>query len=283
MRRWNYEAAARVDRAAFGPSWGHDAAELDDIRHATPAPPGPFPLRPGLDAEPRAARRSRSPAPPRSTATSNGCPSTPPCSARATGGVLTVDALGWMLTATGPRLPREHVRRQRTGARAVCVARVRAATGPPQRDAARRPPGRMNPHRHRRATTFVRRSPSSSSCRVGVRPLPPTPVRPSSDGAVGLHVVDQSFGISGAEPFTASIELTGSADELADVADAIHGTSGGASDATAATDVAEVRVQAHERGHVGRPADRAGCRRARRRRRHRRCCRPPTSSPNATR
>ena len=36
MRRWNYEAAARVDRAAFGPSWGHDAAELDDIRHATP-------------------------------------------------------------------------------------------------------------------------------------------------------------------------------------------------------------------------------------------------------
>src|SRR3990170_1772148 len=36
MRRWNYEAAARVDRAAFGSSWGHDAAELDDIRHATP-------------------------------------------------------------------------------------------------------------------------------------------------------------------------------------------------------------------------------------------------------
>jgi ribosomal protein S18 acetylase RimI-like enzyme len=36
MRRWNYAAAARVDRAAFGPAWGHDAAELDDIRHATP-------------------------------------------------------------------------------------------------------------------------------------------------------------------------------------------------------------------------------------------------------
>jgi len=36
MRRWNYEAAARIDRAAFGASWGHDAAELDDIRHATP-------------------------------------------------------------------------------------------------------------------------------------------------------------------------------------------------------------------------------------------------------
>jgi ribosomal protein S18 acetylase RimI-like enzyme len=36
MRRWNYDAAGRIDRAAFGSSWGHDAAELDDIRHATP-------------------------------------------------------------------------------------------------------------------------------------------------------------------------------------------------------------------------------------------------------
>jgi ribosomal-protein-alanine N-acetyltransferase len=36
MRRWNYAAAANVDRAAFGPTWGHDAAELDEIRHATP-------------------------------------------------------------------------------------------------------------------------------------------------------------------------------------------------------------------------------------------------------
>jgi ribosomal protein S18 acetylase RimI-like enzyme len=36
MRRWHYEPAARIDRAAFGPSWGHDAAELDDIRQATP-------------------------------------------------------------------------------------------------------------------------------------------------------------------------------------------------------------------------------------------------------
>ena len=36
MRRWNYESAGHIDRAAFGSSWGHDAAELDDIRHATP-------------------------------------------------------------------------------------------------------------------------------------------------------------------------------------------------------------------------------------------------------
>ena len=36
MRRRHYEAAAHVDRAAFGLQWGHDAAELDEIRYATP-------------------------------------------------------------------------------------------------------------------------------------------------------------------------------------------------------------------------------------------------------
>lgn len=36
MQSWNYDAAARVDRAAFGPAWAHDAAELIDIRNATP-------------------------------------------------------------------------------------------------------------------------------------------------------------------------------------------------------------------------------------------------------
>lgn len=36
LRRRDYVAAALVDRAAFGPSWGHDAVELEEIRHATP-------------------------------------------------------------------------------------------------------------------------------------------------------------------------------------------------------------------------------------------------------
>jgi len=36
LRHRDYADAARVDRAAFGPTWGHDADELDEIRHATP-------------------------------------------------------------------------------------------------------------------------------------------------------------------------------------------------------------------------------------------------------
>lgn len=37
LRHRDYVAAAIVDRAAFGPSWGHDAVELAEIRHATPS------------------------------------------------------------------------------------------------------------------------------------------------------------------------------------------------------------------------------------------------------
>jgi len=33
---WQHAAAARVDRAAFGPLWGNDATALRDIRRATP-------------------------------------------------------------------------------------------------------------------------------------------------------------------------------------------------------------------------------------------------------
>lgn len=36
LRHRDYADAARVDRAAFGSAWGHDADELDEIRHATP-------------------------------------------------------------------------------------------------------------------------------------------------------------------------------------------------------------------------------------------------------
>jgi ribosomal protein S18 acetylase RimI-like enzyme len=36
LRRWQHEAAADVDRRAFGPRWGNDAATLRDIRGATP-------------------------------------------------------------------------------------------------------------------------------------------------------------------------------------------------------------------------------------------------------
>jgi len=36
LRHRDYAEAARVDRAAFGPTWGHDADELKEIRNATP-------------------------------------------------------------------------------------------------------------------------------------------------------------------------------------------------------------------------------------------------------
>jgi ribosomal protein S18 acetylase RimI-like enzyme len=36
MLAWHHHEAARVDRDAFGPMWGNDAASLRDIRHATP-------------------------------------------------------------------------------------------------------------------------------------------------------------------------------------------------------------------------------------------------------
>lgn len=36
LRHRDYAEAARVDRAAFGPAWGHDADELKEIRNATP-------------------------------------------------------------------------------------------------------------------------------------------------------------------------------------------------------------------------------------------------------
>ena len=36
MRRYQFGAAAAIDRAAFGGGWGHDAAELAEICRATP-------------------------------------------------------------------------------------------------------------------------------------------------------------------------------------------------------------------------------------------------------
>ncbi len=36
LRTREFDAAARIDQAAFGRRWGHDAAELDQIRFATP-------------------------------------------------------------------------------------------------------------------------------------------------------------------------------------------------------------------------------------------------------
>lgn len=37
IRPHEYAAAARIDQAAFGREWGHDAEELQQVRHATPA------------------------------------------------------------------------------------------------------------------------------------------------------------------------------------------------------------------------------------------------------
>jgi hypothetical protein len=66
------------------------------------------------------------------------------------------------------------------------------------------------------------------------------------DRDVRLRVVDQSFGIGGDNPFTATIELTGTAAELAEVSAAVHDTP--ASSETNDDDAAAgstVRVRAH--------------------------------------
>lgn len=36
LRPWRFGAAAEIDRSAFGPMWGNDAASLRDVRRATP-------------------------------------------------------------------------------------------------------------------------------------------------------------------------------------------------------------------------------------------------------
>lgn len=101
MRRWNYEAAARVDRAAFGPSWGHDAAELDDIRHATPVHRARFRYEPGsrLTRELRAFAVAGS-------SSEHGylqrLSVDPAVQRRGDGRALTLDALGWMVRERVP-------------------------------------------------------------------------------------------------------------------------------------------------------------------------------------
>ena len=108
----------------------------------------------------------------------------------------------------------------------------------------------MNPRRHRPVSTFVVVSVGLvvlSSGAAAADAHPTVGADPTvGDGALGLQIVDQSFGVSGAAPFTASIELTGSADEMADVAETVHGPTASTTSAGADTDVAEVRVRAHE-------------------------------------
>jgi hypothetical protein len=84
-------------------------------------------------------------------------------------------------------------------------------------------------------------------------PSGPADARPGvGDRVVDLHVVDQTFGVSVDDPFAATLELSGTADELAAVTDAIRGTatSGatpttGATGSGAETGPAEVRVRGH--------------------------------------
>ena len=101
MRRWNYEAAGRVDRAAFGPSWGHDAAELDDIRHATPLHRARF----RYDQESMLSRELRSFAV-AGASSEHGylqrLSVDPTVQRQGDGRVLTIDALGWMMRERVP-------------------------------------------------------------------------------------------------------------------------------------------------------------------------------------
>ena len=101
MRRWNYAAAARVDRAAFGPSWGHDAAELDDIRHATPV----HRARYRYDQDSRLSRELRSFAV-AGASSEHGylqrLSVDPAAQRQGDGRILTIDALVWMLRQLVP-------------------------------------------------------------------------------------------------------------------------------------------------------------------------------------
>lgn len=95
MRRWHYQAAARIDRLAFGTSWGHDAAELDDIRHATPLHRARF--RYDHDSTLRRVARAFAIA---GASSEHGylqrLSVDPAIQRQGDGRVLTIDALGWM-------------------------------------------------------------------------------------------------------------------------------------------------------------------------------------------
>ena len=65
------------------------------------------------------------------------------------------------------------------------------------------------------------------------------------DRTIGLHVVDQTFGVSVDDPFAATVELTGTADELAEVTAALQGAATSDTTGTAGAEPAEVRVRAH--------------------------------------
>lgn len=101
MRRWNYEAAGRIDRAAFGPSWGHDAAELDDIRHATPLHRARF----RYDQDSMLSRDLRAFAI-AGASSEHGylqrLSVDPVMQRQGDGRLLTIDALGWMLRQQAP-------------------------------------------------------------------------------------------------------------------------------------------------------------------------------------
>lgn len=101
MRRWHYEAAGRIDRAAFGPSWGHDAAELDDIRHATPLHRARF----RFDQDSVLSRDLRAFAV-AGASSEHGylqrLSVDPTVQRQGDGRVLTVDALGWMVRQRVP-------------------------------------------------------------------------------------------------------------------------------------------------------------------------------------
>jgi ribosomal protein S18 acetylase RimI-like enzyme len=101
MRRWNYGSAARVDRAAFGSSWGHDAAELDDIRHATPVHRARYCYDP--DTMLRRELRSFAVA---GASSEHGylqrLSVDPAVQRRGDGRLLTIDALSWMMRQRVP-------------------------------------------------------------------------------------------------------------------------------------------------------------------------------------
>jgi len=105
IRNADYEQAARVDAAAFGPRWSHDDAELREIRKATPASrvrvratrqPGWRLERPGVPRRRRCVDAFAISGAAREHGYLQRLSVAPQAQRRGHGRALTLDALAWM-------------------------------------------------------------------------------------------------------------------------------------------------------------------------------------------
>ena len=95
LRVWQRGAAADIDRAAFGPDWGNDAAGLAEIERATPRHRSRWAAEPGGGRRPALAGLAISGAAGR-TGYLQRIAVAPASQRRGLGVALVADALGWM-------------------------------------------------------------------------------------------------------------------------------------------------------------------------------------------